>query len=287
MKKKQKNLSALSQKCLQCFQVTNSKNRICVRCQLKSNLKILISIKLLSPELFPQICQYLEIPNEIGKLSFRQVKKVERILHQIKNKSFNFNLLKANQTSSLSTEVQTNPETIEPTLQIKKVSRSNRRKSATPEIVRILQTREQNKCYWCGCKVVRISDVPMQNRLELKGGYSLVYWNEEEIQEAAIATVDHLVRFADGGSLKPDNTVLSCFKCNNERNLETQKQLLEQRTCFFCGKKYNDLKNLRCTTCLAGFGLTELISKETEINPQDKKKSVWQRIKEFLTYLLK
>ena len=74
MKKKPKTFSQTNQSCLQCHKNTNTKEKICVQCRLKSNRQTLITIKLISKDDIPKILQYLELPNEINEienLSFR------------------------------------------------------------------------------------------------------------------------------------------------------------------------------------------------------------------------
>lgn len=53
--------------------------------------------------------------------------------------------------------------------------------------------RQNNKCYWCGIQMNRIEHHPKS------------------------ATLDHLVRRADGGGGNAENLVVACRECNGKR----------------------------------------------------------------------
>lgn len=93
--------------------------------------------------------------------------------------------------------------------------------------------------------------------------------------EKAIASVDHLVRHADNGSLSPKNTVLSCIKCNDTRGYEEENENRSLKKCFFCSERFNYIKNKRCISRLEKFSLVGLGNQQIQTNNQEKKKNIW------------
>ena len=47
-------------------------------------------------------------------------------------------------------------------------------------------------CYWCGIRVVRVSQIPATNRM-LKNGRTILYYVGDELREEAVGTIDHLL----------------------------------------------------------------------------------------------
>lgn len=75
-------------------------------------------------------------------------------------------------------------------------------------------------CYWCGIRVVREAQIPATNRM-LKNGRTILYYVGDELREEAVGTIDHLLRFSDGGDNSSANLVISCLRCNQEREKVT------------------------------------------------------------------
>lgn len=70
---------------------------------------------------------------------------------------------------------------------------------ATAHRRRVKFERQDGRCWWCG------------ERMTLERG-------KAKVVPANFATFEHLVRRADGGAGMPDNVVLACRVCNNERH---------------------------------------------------------------------
>lgn len=107
-------------------------------------------------------------------------------------------------------------------------------------------------CYWCGVRVVRISEIPQTNRM-LKNGSKILYYVGDDLREAAVGTVDHLLRVSDGGDNSLANLVISCLQCNQEREkitLAYGRPFARRRVpCRNCGGRFFHADWGCCSIC--------------------------------------
>lgn len=280
-KPKKKIPPKINQICRKCSTPHNSKKEICVRCNLKTNLQKLIEKKLLPEEIVPKLFEYLELPSRIEELSFRQVQMVERHLEKIRAKTFALSRLESGEVRvSKAASESPKPQT----RQHQPAKTKPRWKGMRNENYRKLQKRERNRCYWCGVEVIKIAEVPLQNRIKINR-FTLVYADKKGIIEKPIATVDHLVRHSDGGSAKLSNTVLSCSECNFKRGIEANQT--DWQTCRLCGKKYDDLENLKCLACFKNLSLSKVSFQISEKKSQNENLSSWQKLKRMFSKYLR
>lgn len=101
--------------------------------------------------------------------------------------------------------------------------------------------RQGSFCYWCGIRVIRVSEIPPTNRMHKNGG-TILYYVGDELREEAVGTVDHLLRVSDGGSNSLVNLVISCYPCNQERDKITAaygRAFARRRVpCRNCGGRF-------------------------------------------------
>lgn len=102
--------------------------------------------------------------------------------------------------------------------------------------------RQGSFCFWCGVRVIRESEVPQNNRI-VKNHSTIVYLSGGgQMREEAFATIDHLIRVADGGDNRTENLVISCCECNRERETKTlcyNRPFARRRVpCRRCGGRF-------------------------------------------------
>lgn len=87
-----------------------------------------------------------------------------------------------------------------------------------------LLTETSFRCYWCGCRLVRLSSVHPDQIVVLR--HHFVAWKlaNGKSTQALIASVDHLNPASIGGPNTLDNLVPSCKWCNEERGREWHRQ---------------------------------------------------------------
>jgi 5-methylcytosine-specific restriction endonuclease McrA len=66
---------------------------------------------------------------------------------------------------------------------------------ATKRVLKLIE-RDGNKCFWCGKECDPYAKQSKAHR----------------------ATVEHLIRLADGGTGRMENLVVACRRCNNTRH---------------------------------------------------------------------
>jgi len=84
-----------------------------------------------------------------------------------------------------------------------------------------LYRKHKGICYYCKVETVTQRSVAGVFLFQKKD--MLYYQIDNEIYEAHIATVDHIKDIEFGGDNHPDNVVLSCHKCNQEKRVIKQK----------------------------------------------------------------
>lgn len=82
-------------------------------------------------------------------------------------------------------------------------------------------------CFWCGCALVRVADIPRARRRKQTGG-RLHYLDERgELVIAKFLTIDHVIPFKSASDLRVrtrGNIVASCFDCNHDRTALPKQQ---------------------------------------------------------------
>lgn len=121
--------------------------------------------------------------------------------------------------------------------------------------------------------MIRESDIPKTNRI-VKNAETVVYLTKSgELREEAIATIDHLIRVADGGGNDPENMVVSCVACNQERGRRTiaHGRMIDRRrfVCRICGGSFFHSEWNCCSICgaakadkLTWFAIVRLVLKK-------------------------
>ncbi len=107
---------------------------------------------------------------------------------------------------------------------------AKRNKNQKKFLVRLIQ-KHGSKCRFCGEHVVRVSSIPESNRVSVKDGLLTYIDNFYREKTKKIATVEHVVRLADGGTNSLKNLVVACVECNNRRNEEANEK--NKELCHF------------------------------------------------------
>lgn len=77
--------------------------------------------------------------------------------------------------------------------------------------------RDKKRCQRCGRKTVLIGKIPIENRIgHTEDGHHFVFSFGEGSWIMPVATMEHVVKHCDGGTLELDNLLLYCSECNNE-----------------------------------------------------------------------
>jgi len=107
---------------------------------------------------------------------------------------------------------------------------------------REILTKQNGKCYHCGCDLIEPILVRKQHKhtkpIRIEG------------KLYRIATMDHIVRLADGGT-NENNLVVSCPDCNKKRDMPFSKATAKPKFCVDCGKSLGKVrrKTRRCPAC--------------------------------------
>lgn len=76
--------------------------------------------------------------------------------------------------------------------------------------------RYGHSCYWCGLKLVNVSDIPDRNRIKLT--WKMIVWRGDgKVKNGFIATVDHVKPFFRSRQHEIGKVVPSCTWCNQFR----------------------------------------------------------------------
>jgi 5-methylcytosine-specific restriction endonuclease McrA len=100
---------------------------------------------------------------------------------------------------------------------------AKRNKNQKKFLIRLIQ-KHGSKCRFCGERVVRVSSIPESNRVSVKDGLLTYMDNFSRAKTKKIATVEHVVRLADGGTNSIKNLVVACVECNSRRNEEANEK---------------------------------------------------------------
>jgi len=74
-------------------------------------------------------------------------------------------------------------------------------------------------CYYCGKSTWLPDDVETKKHALWRLGLMELPPKERKIQFLRRrATIEHLIKVADGGGNEPENLVLACFRCNGTRH---------------------------------------------------------------------
>lgn len=103
------------------------------------------------------------------------------------------------------------------TKQMKNKRFKNRRESARRYRLPKLLEMYDNKCYWCKEPIIMRREVTPEQVVQEKHGV-ITFFSGPNLYEFKLASVDHIVELADGGTNDWNNTVPSCWFCNNERS---------------------------------------------------------------------
>jgi HNH endonuclease len=114
------------------------------------------------------------------------------------------------------------------------------------------------RCFWCGRDIIPVSSLPPACIISQSAcGVTYIDGSGEE-KTVRKASIDHLIRKADGGTNDPENLVASCMPCNNHRHKEEDKATNKlprkwrgRKTCPVCGAdKPKD--RMKCSECRKG-----------------------------------
>lgn len=135
----------------------------------------------------------------------------------------------------------------------KEKSKDNCRQPISVALYREVAVRQGSYCFWCGVRVVREQLIVSSNRIS-KNETTIIYLSTDGgLREEVIATVDHLVRVTDGGTNDPENLVISCVNCNQERERLTQAYgrpfSRRKRICRNCGGRFFHPRWGCCSIC--------------------------------------
>jgi hypothetical protein len=81
-----------------------------------------------------------------------------------------------------------------------------------------LITESGGRCRWCNCEIVRVRQIKRMHEVLGENKVEITWLEDGKRRTAAVATVDHVVSLARGGSREPANLVASCARCNFKRN---------------------------------------------------------------------
>jgi 5-methylcytosine-specific restriction endonuclease McrA len=99
--------------------------------------------------------------------------------------------------------------------------------------------KQKKRCYWCEKEIILPEDllrefIPLDDLYQqhladqLSGLHAQLMSKSPEFRRrwlTEVATLDHVVEHAIGGSIKEDNVVVACMPCNAARGIRFQKRL--------------------------------------------------------------
>lgn len=225
-------------KCSDCGGANDlKKSNRCAYCRLYLLSKLLLEQNRLSQEAWRKFQMALHLPLEKAESDVKNTRYARQLLEYFVARS------SLAQSNNISVEdiknwitdygdkailpIQTNTKSInqigvtadlqKTSNKVKHSSEKKKRKSVSQKRYSEVAVRQGSFCYWCGIKVVRESQIPVNKRL-MKNKTSIIYLCGEDIREDAIGTIDHIIRIADGGNNSLTNLVISCVSCNLERD---------------------------------------------------------------------
>ena len=94
-------------------------------------------------------------------------------------------------------------------------------------VVDRMLARHEQRCHWCNCRLVRLASLA-EDQIRILGHHFVVWkTNEGKLDQALIASVDHLLPRSRGGHNGQENLVPACKFCNEARKNKTPEALLE------------------------------------------------------------
>lgn len=242
---------ALPGECPKCRTMSSLKNgeTICPPCRLIPHFNALIKEGKLSSEAWEQIRRALCLPKEIKNLTTEQMRAALQLLDLFVGR-FSFDKQEAMTKEMIKKALIELPglpgllsKSLKKTVAADSPGSSGaKRKSISATRFTEVAARQGSYCFWCGIKVVRESEIPQANRIS-KNHSTIVYLSAGgEMREEAFGTIDHLIRVTDGGDNSAENLVISCYECNQERELKTlgyNRPFARRRVpCGTCGGRF-------------------------------------------------
>lgn len=102
-------------------------------------------------------------------------------------------------------------------------------KEKSRKLDRLLE-RQDGRCHWCGCRIVRIGSIPQDRVVILKHHFIVWRLDNGRTTQALVASADHFVPASRGGTNGLDNLVAACRWCNEGRGNKTPDEVLDDPT---------------------------------------------------------
>ena len=118
--------------------------------------------------------------------------------------------------------------------------RRNLRREARRGLQEMVE-QQNGKCFYCRERIVCISW--LGDRLVSKHSWECRFFENGELVQVRIASVEHRKRIADGGDNSPSNLVAACVRCNASKSNPPPKA----RACRGCGEPSG--RRRRCDRC--------------------------------------
>jgi len=199
---------------------------LCSHCRLPAQFDALIKERKLSSAAWEKIRCTLCLPTKIKNFSAEQARATVQLLNSFANK-VSFDEQEGMTREQIKTVLVKLP-------QLPKLFRNSlngaascgcttnaKRKPISARKFKKVARLQGLCCFWCGIKVIRIAQIPQENRVS-KNSSTIVYLTDRgEVCEKAFGTIDHLVRVADGGGNSLGNIVISCYPCNQMCDRQT------------------------------------------------------------------
>lgn len=99
-----------------------------------------------------------------------------------------------------------------------------KRRAKLRDLLTQLIERQDGQCFYCSCEIYQIGDAQLGWRPNPRPG---VPWSGPPPK---LATIEHLIKQADGGTDDEANLVAACTKCNNSRGDVPWETWKEQRS---------------------------------------------------------
>lgn len=291
----------LPDECRKCH-TANSLRRdetICPRCCLTAHFDGLISEGKLSAAAWEKIRRVLCLPKKINNLSKEQSRAALHLLNTFV-KRFSFDDQETMTVDAVRAALRDLPglskqfaKAVKGAMVAAAAASAHtgesggtaKRKSISAAKFMEVAARQGSFCFWCGIKVIRESEIPQNNRI-VKNHSTIVYLSGDgRMREEAFATIDHLIRVTDGGDNSAENLVISCYGCNQERELKTLRynRPFAQRLvpCRSCGGRFFHPDWGCCSIC----GAPPELPKRFSTIPSNFAASIKYRFKLFFTKL--
>jgi hypothetical protein len=120
--------------------------------------------------------------------------------------------------------------------------RHNMRREARRKLQDMVE-QQAGKCHYCGERIVCLSW--LGDRLLGKDSRTCRFFENGEVVQVRIASVEHLTRLADGGGNDDGNLAASCVRCNSQRSNPPR----QPRKCRGCGQPSG--RRRRCERCMS------------------------------------